>query len=144
MVQNPAYISQRWPDVFSRHIHGEFNEHAHLLCNHFSLLLLTRLMTLGKLAVNDLKAIGASFSQLITATMISRLVLNLRSSPSGLPPGEHAGQTLIAPIKFMERTIGNLGEELETEGFDHNSSSTGTDDEIPLRDFGKSRNVRHV
>jgi hypothetical protein len=91
--------------------------------------------TVGKLAVNDLKAIGASFSQLITATMISRLVLNLRSSSSCLPPGEYAGPTPITPIKFMERTIGNLGEDLETV-FDHISSSTVTD-EIPLRDFGR-------
>jgi len=81
------------------------------------------------MAVQDLKAIGASFSQLITATMISRLVLNLRTPPSSFVSGEYP--TPAGPMKFMERTIGNLGEELETI-LDHHSNpssaATGTDE----------------
>ncbi|KAF9445267.1 hypothetical protein P691DRAFT_735258 [Macrolepiota fuliginosa MF-IS2] len=48
---------------------------------YFLLIFLANLMNalIYFLAAPDLKAIGASFSQLITCTMISRLVLNLRS-----------------------------------------------------------------
>jgi hypothetical protein len=63
-----------------------------------------------QLAVEDLKAIGASFSQLITATMISRLVLNLRSAGEDRIPGY---QNIHVTTRIMDRTIGNLGEELE-------------------------------
>ena len=60
-----------------------------------------------KLAIEDLKAIGASFSQLITATMISRLVLNLRSA-SVLPSnGEYTG---TLSMNFIARAVGDLGE----------------------------------
>ena len=95
---------------------------------------------MDQLAVQDLKAIGAPFSQLITATMISRLVLNLRASSSGLAPGQHPLSTPAAPIRFMERTIGNSGEDLDTI-LDHDSESSratgGTDDSFPLVDIGK-------
>jgi hypothetical protein len=66
----------------------------------------------GQLAEDDLKAIGASFSQLITATMISRLVLNLRAS-SMSPPTSGVGYTQ-SRARLMDRTIGNLGEKLES------------------------------
>lgn len=68
----------------------------------------------------DLKAVGASFSQLITATMISRLVLNLRS----LSYVSNSQQEPAVPLRssdphrdisaFVARTIGNLGEEMDT------------------------------
>ena len=77
-----------------------------------------------QLAPLDLRAVGASFSQLITNVMISRLVLNLRhvstltehySGPSGFN-----AQNKIMDQSFMTRTIGNLGNNLITSG-----SSTG-------------------
>jgi len=61
------------------------------------------------LAEVDLKPIGASFSQLATSVMISRLVLNLRSGKDNPEPYGSA-----PAMKFMTRTIGNLGEEMTT------------------------------
>jgi len=84
------------------------------------------------LAISDLKAIGASFSQLITATMVSRLVLNIRMSQSDSPPEEFPG-----PMRFMDRTIGNLGEELETIPHHNSSCRKPYTQDIPLRDYGK-------
>ncbi|KAG7090646.1 hypothetical protein E1B28_009747 [Marasmius oreades] len=84
-------------------------------------------------AVADLKAIGASFSQMITSVMISRLVLNLRgvgeSLVDGVGPGEQPrslpnlafGQP---PADIMSRTIGNLGEEFRTWKEDISPSSS--------------------
>ncbi|KAG7096412.1 hypothetical protein E1B28_003852 [Marasmius oreades] len=66
-----------------------------------------------QLAVEDLKAIGASFSQMITSVMVSRLVLNLRGvgeQPRPRPNLRSAQQ----PNDIMTRTIGNLGEEFRT------------------------------
>ncbi|EAU82334.2 hypothetical protein CC1G_06644 [Coprinopsis cinerea okayama7 len=77
-------------------------------------------------APEDLKAIGASFSQLITAAMVSRLVLNLRS----LSTFEHfdsyiheteihghhsqlrSGRSgiVVARDNFMTRTLNDLGD----------------------------------
>ncbi|KAF9458942.1 hypothetical protein BDZ94DRAFT_1312843 [Collybia nuda] len=90
------------------------------------------------LAVDDLKAVGASFSQLITATMISRLVLNLRSSTE--LPSEDPTNTYIprGPMKFMTRTIGNLGEDLEP--FDYFSHCES--DHIPMIDSHHSQDPR--
>jgi len=71
-------------------------------------------------ATRDLKDIGASFSQLITATMISRLVLNLRSAPTS----SSSERQLPAPDSFQHggyhtkretiwtRTLGNLDEDI--------------------------------
>ena len=103
--------------------------------------------TMEQLAVQDLKAIGASFSQLITATMISRLVLNLRTSSSGLAPGEYPVLTPAAPMKFMERTIGNLGEDLDTildHDLESSKATSGTDDSFPLVDMGRSQQISRV
>ncbi|RDB18705.1 hypothetical protein Hypma_014732 [Hypsizygus marmoreus] len=84
---------------------------------YFLVILMANLMNtlIYFLAVGDLKAIGASFSQLITATMVSRLVLNLRSA-SALTDGATIDDSYQpkASIRFMTRTIGNLGEEVET------------------------------
>jgi len=72
-----------------------------------------------QLGPSDLKAVGASFSQLITATMISRLVLNLRSL-SYVSDSHHAAlpsRNIDSPVNvsaFVTRTIGNLGEDMET------------------------------
>lgn len=72
------------------------------------------------LGPSDLKAVGASFSQLITATMISRLVLNLRSlsyvsdsHDAALLPSRNI-DTHVNVSAFVARTIGNLGEDMET------------------------------
>ncbi|KAF9459767.1 hypothetical protein BDZ94DRAFT_1312144 [Collybia nuda] len=70
------------------------------------------------LAPGDLKAVAAAFSKLITSTMVSRLVLNLRApstlAPSGgrLPNSIHL--TSSAHMKFVSMTVGNLGEEMES------------------------------
>ncbi|PPR07614.1 hypothetical protein CVT24_004167 [Panaeolus cyanescens] len=74
-------------------------------------------------AVDDLKAIGASFSQLITATMISRLVLNLRSI-SDTKNVHSTYPSTLAPLRgvktpedtFVGRTLGSLGAELVDPG----------------------------
>ncbi|KAE9396647.1 hypothetical protein BT96DRAFT_1039235 [Gymnopus androsaceus JB14] len=79
-------------------------------------------------AVEDLKAIGASFSQLMTSVMISRLVLNLRSV------GESKDEFITQPgmqfvsnqrsysrkeeETFMTRTIGDLGGDLKSGFYD--------------------------
>ncbi|CAA7261274.1 unnamed protein product [Cyclocybe aegerita] len=72
------------------------------------------------LAPEGLRAIGASFSQLITALMVSRLVLNLRSNPSS-EEDEHSvsynvrfggtGKDTVSTI--WARTLGDLGEDVE-------------------------------
>ncbi|KAJ3490881.1 hypothetical protein NLJ89_g11397 [Agrocybe chaxingu] len=80
----------------------------------------------------DLKAIGASFSQLVTSTMISRLVLNLRSIPSQrrstARESEHMTEEGPPLTTFMTRTVTHLAEDLEW----YNNSS-----EIPLTDLEK-------
>ena len=86
-----------------------------------------------------MKAVGASFSQLITATMISRLVLNLRSAARSPPGGTYDGPSAGAAMKFMTRTVGNLGEELGTI-FDDNEPHRSTTEDIPLVDNPGSQN----
>jgi hypothetical protein len=66
------------------------------------------------MAINDLKAIGASFSHMLTSVMISRLVLNLRAVADPSPNPQFDGPTATIPMKFMTRAIGNLGGHLET------------------------------
>ncbi|KAF9040757.1 hypothetical protein BJ165DRAFT_1596203 [Panaeolus papilionaceus] len=65
----------------------------------------------------DLKAIGATFSKLITSVMISRLVLNLRSLSSEAQDQDtivtalgtfHVRGATTGRSAFMTRTIGNL------------------------------------
>ncbi|KAF8164768.1 hypothetical protein B0H34DRAFT_793228 [Crassisporium funariophilum] len=60
----------------------------------------------------DLKAVGASFSQLITATMISRLVLNLRSLAHRTEAETFESHDLPATT-FMARTYGVFSEDLD-------------------------------
>ncbi|TFK35061.1 hypothetical protein BDQ12DRAFT_688738 [Crucibulum laeve] len=77
-------------------------------------LLNTLLFFLG---ADDIRAIGASFSQLITATMISRLVLNLRSVSSFEHEEYTESSTVDHDIRmpaFVSRTIGNLGQDIDT------------------------------
>ncbi|KAF8959372.1 hypothetical protein BDZ97DRAFT_1761410 [Flammula alnicola] len=94
----------------------------------------------------DLKAVGASFSQLITAVMVSRLVLNLRygSSFEDVTPTEASGFEYVQSRgryreqSFLTRTIGNLGEDL---------GASTTDDlraekfEIPLTSMALRRQL---
>ncbi|THH09835.1 hypothetical protein EW145_g1729 [Phellinidium pouzarii] len=66
------------------------------------------------IAPPDIQAINATFSALITAVMISRLMLNLRSASensTSIPPYLHT-QTRM---KLSETLIGNLGEDLDIE-----------------------------
>lgn len=85
------------------------------------------------LAVSDLKAIGASLSQLLTSVMISRLVLNLRSAPELSSNTVICEPTATTPMKFMTRAIGDLGGELQTildDDIQHRDT-----DEIGLEDY---------
>jgi len=76
------------------------------------------------LAPGDLKAVGASFSQLITSVMISRLVLNLRSlSESTATDTSLRGRDIYfrqphfrkqsEENALLTMTIGNLGEDFQ-------------------------------
>lgn len=100
-------------------------------------LVLIFILPTRKTAVEDLKAIGATFSQLITATMISRLVLNLRSisdtrsntGPSTILPFQAASRKKLDDT-FMTRTIvGNLGQDIMT-GFDSTIDEGSRDYEL--------------
>ncbi|KAF9056979.1 hypothetical protein BJ165DRAFT_1335673 [Panaeolus papilionaceus] len=87
---------------------------------YFAIIFLANLMNtlIFFLSPTDLKAVGATFSQLITSVMVSRLVLNLRSSdPSaredtGLSSYSSGFQARRRDDSFMTRTLGNLGEDL--------------------------------
>ncbi|KAF8973278.1 hypothetical protein BDZ97DRAFT_673996 [Flammula alnicola] len=113
------------------------------------------------LALGDLKAVGASFSQILTSIMISRLQLNIRysmpSSGANLPKTKpfladsnpDAPQT-SATIVFESAntntnnrstggtffTFGNLGEEL-TESYDSYHGDICDDEEVIAADDGK-------
>ncbi|KAF9479520.1 hypothetical protein BDN70DRAFT_921181 [Pholiota conissans] len=73
------------------------------------------------LVVEDLKAMGASFSQIMTSILISRLQLNLRNSQNegsniNLPSGQRTLRLSFvknAPNTSTFFTIGNLGEDME-------------------------------
>ncbi|KAF9466554.1 hypothetical protein BDZ94DRAFT_1306148 [Collybia nuda] len=84
------------------------------------------------LAPKDLKAVGAAFSKLITSTMVSRLVLNLRS-PSALAPSGHLSRgvqlTSGAHMKFVTLTVGNLGEEMQS-SYDDDHFDTPLSDQL--------------
>ena len=93
----------------------------------------------------DLKAIGASFSQLMTAVMISRLVLNLRSAPTEYHSDSSGKPRGIPDRSFLTKTIGNLGGDMLDSGY----STSGEDrleSEIPLANVSRksefSRNIR--
>jgi len=68
------------------------------------------LLTYVQMAPEDLKALGASFSQLLTSTVISRLILNLRGASyhldddTTLESTEDQGQ-----VAFMSRTSRRTG-----------------------------------
>ncbi|KAF8577150.1 hypothetical protein K439DRAFT_1622292 [Ramaria rubella] len=104
------------------------------------------------LATEDLKAVGASFSQIITSIMISRLQLNLRRSnnmeryrtDTPKPPSSHRHylprETPLLKRETSEATgtfftIGNLGEDLQGAFFDApdpKNSDPRTSDDIEL------------
>ncbi|CAA7261193.1 unnamed protein product [Cyclocybe aegerita] len=95
----------------------------------------------------DLKAIGASFSQLLTSVMVSRLVLNLRSVP--LPSAssryhtttytttrtdQGRGFELTRPLSasFLDLTLNHLGEEVED--FEYiDIEGEGISDRMPVK-----------
>ncbi|KAF9040756.1 hypothetical protein BJ165DRAFT_320359 [Panaeolus papilionaceus] len=94
-------------------------------------------------AAPDLKAVGASFSQLLTSVMISRLVLNLRAvsnktanrTSTNLSTGIYTYPTTKIwhlETSFMDYAIGNLGEEFvdpEPKAYSH---CTMDDDDVPV------------
>ncbi|KAF8994598.1 hypothetical protein BDQ17DRAFT_1366745 [Cyathus striatus] len=82
------------------------------------------------LAREDIKAVGASFSQMLTSTMVSRLVLNLRSAyvSSDLEyPSVTTDQYRIP--SFVARTIDHLGTDISLDDDDYEP----TERNIPLR-----------
>jgi len=99
------------------------------------------------LAPLDLKAVGASFSQLITNVMISRLVLNLRSLSTEHYSGSsgHKMHRGVVDQSFLTRTIGNLGEDMIDSGYYSQSDAKEKEREIPLVNISKrfdfSRNI---
>ncbi|KAF9445273.1 hypothetical protein P691DRAFT_805935 [Macrolepiota fuliginosa MF-IS2] len=84
-------------------------------------------------ATRDLKDIGASFSQLITATMISRLVLNLRSASTSssdehqlpAPDSYQYGDRHDKRETLWTRTLGNLDGDISS----GTTSGSGTETE---------------
>ncbi|KAF9547693.1 hypothetical protein CPC08DRAFT_715761 [Agrocybe pediades] len=78
------------------------------------------------LAPLDLKTAAASFSQILTSTMVSRLILNLRSVP--YDNDETYSNTLSISL-FFARTLRPLGE--DTDGFDEDMPPLH---DIPRRD----------
>jgi len=105
------------------------------------------------LAPLDLRALGASFSQLITSIMISRLVLNLRS---GYSNSEYDSEyNTPSPINmrkgnpdqsFLTRTIGNLGENVIVSGYTSTAevaedSEDKKDGGIPLAKVSRASEV---
>ncbi|KAF8532566.1 hypothetical protein JB92DRAFT_602234 [Gautieria morchelliformis] len=109
------------------------------------------------LAPEDLKAVGASFSQLLTATMISRLQLNLRqarrsgtihadtprrlkvNSPRKPSESSRNGDFLdsndaTATVTFF--TLGNLGEEIQGSFFEASDTKGIPHEEIEMGPSG--------
>ena len=59
-----------------------------------------------QLAEQDLRAVGAQFTQLLTSVMISRLVLNLRSMGDTTTHVDSIGPA--GAIRFVTGAIGNV------------------------------------
>jgi len=94
-----------------------------------------------KLVFGDVGAVGGvALSQMITATMISRLVLNLRAAGSS---GRETYDGPSSAITFTTRIVGNLGEELETI-FDDYEPRRRTIEDISLEDYPRSHNRSNV
>jgi len=70
-------------------------------------------------ATEDLKSLGAPFSQLLTSVMVSRLVLNLRA-----PCRTHGGAGTSSHFQFVNTILGSLGEDIDNE--EHHDSSSGS------------------
>jgi len=63
---------------------------------------------------SDLRTLGASFSQIITSVVISRMVLNLRSETAAASPKrkfQNFGTDTTPAARFMDKAIGDLGED---------------------------------
>ncbi|TFK44698.1 hypothetical protein BDQ12DRAFT_730726 [Crucibulum laeve] len=75
------------------------------------------------LALGDLKAVGASFSQILTSIMISRLQLNLRytKEPSSLPSNQ-----MMRPMEYNSRPTRDTAIFSTIIHTKHAESSTGT------------------
>jgi len=86
---------------------------------------------------DDLKFLGASFSQLMTAVMISRLVLNLRSVSTEHHPHSPGMHRDIPDQSFLTRTIGNLGGDMFVSGYSTTPGEDKPESEIPLADVAR-------
>ncbi|KAF8580457.1 hypothetical protein K439DRAFT_309532 [Ramaria rubella] len=99
------------------------------------------------LAPEDLKAVGASFSQILTSIMISRLQLNLRRGnneshqiDTPKPPSSNRHYLSASPEFILRKedseatgtffTIGNLGEDLQGTFFDTTDPMTSNELEL--------------
>jgi len=92
------------------------------------------------LAPANMNAVGASFSQLITSVMVSRLVLNLRSVSESLsvynqPRGDFR-KARVLQKQLEENTIvtiaiGNLGEEFQFSRDSDETWSSGSNTRLP-------------
>ncbi|TFK33632.1 hypothetical protein BDQ12DRAFT_766263 [Crucibulum laeve] len=84
----------------------------------------------------DLKPIGASFSLLLTATLTSRLILNLRSFSTTefgtTSKGEYQGKS--GTQTFMENVVGNLGNDMDI-FVDMRSETSAKSNVLPLVDI---------
>ncbi|KAJ3513298.1 hypothetical protein NLJ89_g3026 [Agrocybe chaxingu] len=79
----------------------------------------------------DLKAIGASFSQLITSVMVSRLVLNLRSVPLPSASGLYHATSYPMVASFLDLTLHHLGEEVDVLEYS-DIEMEGTSERMPV------------
>ncbi|KAJ6628891.1 hypothetical protein B0H10DRAFT_1940255 [Mycena sp. CBHHK59/15] len=153
------FVLTLWRTIRYQSRHGKMNAMTILLRDGilyflviFSVNLLNCLIYF--LSPPDLKALGASFSQIMTAIMISRLQLNLRHGSRSAP------STVLAPMRFGARStshapttlhgststyikgdstflsVGNLGNELQGTSFDELVEHSGPT-EFELRDLNR-------
>ncbi|KAF9475915.1 hypothetical protein BDN70DRAFT_883128 [Pholiota conissans] len=110
------------------------------------------------LATEDLKAIGASFSQLITALMVSRLYLNLRqnhSEFSELPYDEETIDGVELRVRsrrnrgqsFLTQTIADLAEDLDSGYYPDRDDKNSGDDKgtiVIMSSMSLRRKLDHI
>ncbi|GJJ12704.1 hypothetical protein Clacol_006948 [Clathrus columnatus] len=81
-------------------------------------------------ATEDLKAIGAGFSQTLTTVVITRLVLNLRSMHKGSMPDEtqpcsaHIAAQKMSRLDFVIGSLGNTPNYDDNDGDEHDCNET--------------------
>jgi len=113
---------------------------------YFAVIFAANVVTVALFLVlpDDLKAVNASFSTLITSLMVSRLILNLRaqaftpSTPS-FASADHAGNNSTAKMLISSTIVGNLGQPVSS-WFDEDDDDLGSlykssaeDDDLALQ-----------